>query len=290
MDKTHKSESKAELSSEDSSHDPRCRSYGWLGYRPTHLQSCLSPRWILLNCCLLIFTQAFVVTGISGVVVTSIEKRFFLRSSQIGVIFAFYEVGSIIFTALFSYFGNNHKPKCLGLGALVLGFGCLTFSLPQLLVGPYEPVETHSSDLCADGVENGTFPGAAGNSTEAALRGTVCKDLKWYSVFVLVVGQLVVGAGASPIFNLGAKYVEENTSRRNSGVFLGIFYSFATCGTGIGFLIGGYFLAVYVDVVQVGEFKKKKNRTTVCKQLHRQKLSLGIEGYPIPELVYTKRL
>lgn len=199
---------------------------------------------MLVSCCFLIFAQAFVVSGISGVVVTSIEKRFFLRSSQIGTIFAFYEVGCIIFTALVSYFGHNHKSKWLGLGSLVLGLGCLTFALPQLLADPYEPVVTRSSDLCA----NGTSPNA---TLEGPRRGTVCKDLEWSNVFALVLGQLVIGAGASPIFNLGAKYVEENTSRRNSGVFLGIFYSFATCGTGVGFLIGGYFLAVYVDVVQV---------------------------------------
>ena len=53
--------------------------------------------------------------------------------------------------------------------------------------------------------------------------------------------QLLVGAGASPVHNLGSAYLDENVTRKNSGVYLGIYYAVATLGPGIGFLLGGYF-------------------------------------------------
>ena len=218
------------------------RGYGWLFCRPNLLQSCLCPRWILVCCCLLIFTQSFIISGLSAVVVTSIERRYFLRSSQVGVIFASYDIGNTMFTIVVSYFGYRHKPKWLGIGSIVLGLGCLVFALPQLLVGDYEPVTAQTTDLCQN---NRTLFNAINANEKDG------KNFYWYNILVIVVGQVIIGAGSSPIFNLGSAYLDENASRENSGVYLGIYYAAAAIGSGIGFLLGGIFLAIYVDIVQV---------------------------------------
>ena len=218
------------------------RGYGWFTYRPNHLQSCLSPRWILVCCCLLVLSDAFIVAGISPVVVTSIEKRYFFQSSQIGFIFAFYEIANTISTVVISYFGHRHKPKWLGVGSFILGIGSLIFALPQLLVGEYEPVVGQTADLCE---KNRTLLNALSASVEN------CKSSKWYIILVFIVGQAIIGVGSSPIYNLGAAYVDENTSRRNSGMYLAMYYSATAIGIGIGFLLGGHLLGIYVDIFQV---------------------------------------
>lgn len=214
-------------------------SYGWLGCRPRCLGRCLSSRWILFFCCVLVGAQGMIVTGLTGVVITSIEKRFFLRSSQVGGVFACYDIGNTIFTIVVSYFCHSHKPRWLGVGSLVLGLGSLVFALPQLLAGSYEPVTAQMSDLCA---ANGSFPNATSGVEDA------CRSSRWFHLLVFVLGQLLIGAGASPIYNIGSAYLDENVTRKNSGVYLGIYYAVATLGPGIGFLLGGYFLSVYVDI------------------------------------------
>ena len=224
----------------DTTHE--CRGYGWFAYRPNHLQSCLSPRWILVCCSMLIFTESFIVTGVLPVVVTSIEKRYFLQSSQIGVIYAFYEIGNTILTIVVSYFGHYHKPKWLGLGSLVLGLGCLIFALPQLLIGQYEPAIAQTADLC----QNNQMLLNTSNASE-----TNCKSSKWYNMLVFAVGQFIIGAGCSPVYNLGAASLDENTSRENSGVYLGIYYAVSIIGSGMGFILGGHFLTIYIDIAQV---------------------------------------
>ena len=216
-------------------------SYGWFGYKPRCLQPCLSPRWILFSCCWLVFAESFIVSGLSGVVVSSLEKRYFLRSSQVGGIYATYEVTGIIVALVISYFGHTHKPRWLGVGSLVLGFGCLTFALPQLLAGRYEPVIARDTDLCRS--HNLTSLNGAANADEET-----CKKSSWYHLMVFVLGELLIGAGASPIYNLGLAYLDENVSRKNSGLYLGVFYAVSTLGPGLGFLLGGYFLRIYVDI------------------------------------------
>ncbi|XP_028405816.1 solute carrier organic anion transporter family member 4C1-like [Dendronephthya gigantea] len=212
--------------------------YGWFSVRPSFLQRFLSSRWILVFCCILVGTQGMIVTGLSGVVISSIEKRYYLRSSQVGSIFSCYDIGNTLVTLLVSYVGHSHKSKWLGAGSVVLGLGCLLFSLPQLIVGDYEPTIAKTSDLCR-------YNETLRNATHSLDN---CRKSQWYHMFVFVLGQLLIGAGASPVYNLGSAYLDENVTRRNSGMYLGVFYAVATLGPGIGFLFGGYFLTIYIDI------------------------------------------
>ena len=212
--------------------------YGWLSFRPGFLQGLLSSRWALVFCCLLVGTQSLIVTGLSGVVISSIEKRYYLRSSEVGSIFSCYDIGSTIVTLVVSYVGHSHKSKWLGTGSLVLGLGCLVFALPQLIVGKYEPAIAQAADLCQI---NETLR----NSTNSL---DICRGSQWYHMMVFVLGQLLIGAGAAPVYNLGSAYLDENVTRKNSGIYLGFYYAVATLGPGLGFIIGGVFLSVYIDI------------------------------------------
>ena len=222
--------------------------YGWLSCRPSFLQPCLATGWILSSCCFYVFFQQFIVTGISNVVVTSLEKRFFLKSSQAGTIFSCFDIGNLILTIFVSYFGYRHKPKWLGCGALVFALGCFLFALPQFLADKFKPVVSTSTDLCLGNSSNfysNFTPNSEGQESIS------CRDSKWYNLLLLVAGQLAIGAGSSPLFNLGPSYLDENVSQKNSGLVIALYFSVATLGSGTGFILGGYFLAIYVDFVQV---------------------------------------
>ena len=223
-------------------------SYGWLSCRPSLLQPCLATGWILSSCCFYVFFQQFIVTGISNVVVTSLEKRFFLKSSQAGTVFSCFDIGNLILTFFVSYFGYQHKPKWLGTGALVFALGCFVFALPQFVADKYKPVVTTSTDVCL-----GNSTNLYSNSTPSfkGQDSLSCRESKWYYLLLLVAGQLIIGAGSSPLFNLGPSYLEENVSHKNSGLAIGLYFSVAALGSGTGFILGGYFLAIYVDIVQV---------------------------------------
>ena len=220
--------------------------YGWKCCRPSFLQSCLSPGWILASCCCYVFVQQFIVTGISNVVVSSVEKRFFLRSSEAGAVLSCFEVGNLFLTIIVSYFGHRHKAKWLGSGALVFALGCFVFVLPQFITEKYDPIVSKSTDVCRN-ISNTT---AKSFTTEEDL---LCRQSHWYLVFLLVAGQVIIGAGASPLFSLGPSYLDENVTQKNSGLFISLYYSIAALGAGTGFIVGGYFLVIYVDFSQVSQ-------------------------------------
>ena len=234
-------EMSAESSTTISPPEIECVKYGWLSCRPSFLQCCLCAGWILITCSWYLFIHQFIVTGISNVVVTSLEKRFFLNSSQVGTIFSCFDISNLILTIVVSYFGYRHKPKWLGSGSFVFGLGCLIFALPQLIADKYDPIVAKNTELCQN----------SSNFSINTQDELPCKESKWYLVFLLVVGQLIIGCGASPIFNLGPSYLDENVSQKNSGLIIGLYYSAAMLGTGVGYVVGGYFLSIYVDFVQV---------------------------------------
>ncbi|XP_028405817.1 solute carrier organic anion transporter family member 4C1-like [Dendronephthya gigantea] len=215
-------------------------SYGWRRYRPGFLQCCLTSKWVAAACCFLIATESFIATGLSGVTITSLEKQFYLRSFQVGGILTCYEVSSVVLALIVSYYGHVHKAKWLGFGAIALGFGCLVFAMPQWLSDRYSPTISQRSDLCQV------------NSTEdaGALTEEKCRSVEWYYIFIFILGQLLIGAGASPIYNLAISYVDENVSRKNSGMYLAILYAISAVGPALGFLLAGYFLTIWVDIEQ----------------------------------------
>ena len=241
--------------------------YGWLKYRPSFLQCCLTPRWILAACCFLVVAESFIVSGLSSVTITSLERRFYLRSYQVAGIFICYEVSATVLTIVVSYFGHAHKAKWLGVGSIVTGIGCLVFALPQWINDPYIPTIAQESDLCV----------SDDNSTTTL--DQTCRNSQWYDILIFVIGQLLIGAGASPIYNLCCAYIDENVTRKNSGIYLAVFYAISILGPGLGFIVGGYFLTIYVDINQVrfnfcggwGTPRKDQNRFVIFLKLKRKR-------------------
>jgi len=175
-----------------------------------------------------------IVSGFSGVVISSLEKRFSLRTSEAGIIVSCYDISAAIMAIVVSYYGHHHKPKWLGIGAFILGIGCFLFALPHVLVGRYEPGSS-ATNLC---------------SSDAFPTNLVCRSSVWYHIFVFVLAEFFIGVGATPVYILGTAFIDENTRHSTSGIFLGIMYAIATLGPALGFLLGGEFLKIYVDIQQ----------------------------------------
>ena len=215
--------------------------YGWLKYRPRFLQCCLTSRWILAACSLLVAAEGFIVSGLVSVTITSLERRFYLKSFQVGGIITCYEVSAVVLTLIVSYYGHVHKAKWLGSGAIALGIGCFVFAMPQWLSGKHTPNVARTSGLCLGEITL--------NTTTPA--DQICKTTEWYYILIFVLGQLLIGAGASPVYTLCAAFIDENVSRKNSGICLAVFYTVSGLGPALGFVLGGYFLTIYVDIEQV---------------------------------------
>lgn len=97
------------------------------------------------------------MNGFINVVITTIERRFGLRSSQTGLVASGYDIASFVCLVPVTYFGGRigaSKPRWLGWGVVMMGLGSLTFALPHFLVGTYR-ASSATSNVCGSG--NGTF-------------------------------------------------------------------------------------------------------------------------------------
>lgn len=102
-----------------------------------------------------------IVNGLINVSITTIERRFELKSSQFAPVASGYDFASFCVLIPLTYFGGRataSKPRWIGCGVLLMAVGSLVFALPHFLVGPYRAI-SGELDVCQTGNE------ATGNST-----------------------------------------------------------------------------------------------------------------------------
>ncbi|XP_028515335.1 solute carrier organic anion transporter family member 4A1-like, partial [Exaiptasia diaphana] len=211
---------------------------GLLTWRSKVLQRFARPGWFLVFQCWFVLAQGMIVSGLTGVVISSLEKRFFLKTSQVGAISSCYDIAAALMAIIVSYYGHYHKPKWLGWGAVILSIGCFLFALPHVLVGKYIP-SGNEKDLCIANATSTLSP-----------QPPTCHSSSWYIIITFVIAEFFIGVGATPVYILGPSYIDENVKHTTSGVFLGTMYAIATIGPALGYLLGGKFLEIFVDLEQ----------------------------------------
>ncbi|XP_068085065.1 solute carrier organic anion transporter family member 4A1 [Anabrus simplex] len=224
--------------------DARC---GWCFLRPDFLQRFRTAKWVLFWLCWAGALQGMVVNGFVNVVITTIERRFSLRSAQSGLVAGGYDIASFICLVPVTYLGGRpaaSKPRWLGWGVLVMGLGSLVFAVPHFAVGPYRGASSIAyvcNTTASSEIQSTTC------SSDDEGNGEHVSNFMWLFLF----GQLLHGAGASPLYTLGVTFIDENVSKKMSSVYLGIYYTTAIIGPALGYVVGGELLKIYSDVFTV---------------------------------------
>ena len=213
------------------------------------LNNLRSPKWFLVFLSLAACAQGALINGLVNVVITSIEIRFGMKSSDTGLLVACQDIGSLLVMLPASHFGSRlgaSKPRWIAVGIMVLGLGSFIWTLPHFLTGPYLPGEVgsveepqQSSSLCQMNKEN-LCQGEEGED-----RGNLAKYR-----FVFMIGQLLNGAGCSPLLSLGTTFMDEAVGPKSSPVYIAIFQMWLVIGPALGYVIGGQLLLVHTDLIQ----------------------------------------
>nr|XP_044989012.1 solute carrier organic anion transporter family member 4C1 [Jaculus jaculus] len=207
---------------------------GWRDCRPRCLQRCNTPRGFLLLYCLLALTQGIVVNGLVNISISTIEKRYEMKSSLTGLISSSYDIAFCLLSLFVSFFGERgHKPRWLASASFMIGLGALVFSLPQFFSGTYK-LGSIFEDTCS----------TTRNST-GCISST--SSLSNY-LYVFILGQLLLGTGGTPLYTLGTAFIDDSVPTHKSSLYIGIGYSMSILGPAIGYVLGGQLLTMYIDV------------------------------------------
>lgn len=212
--KEHLTQSRSDHSdTEEDAADTRC---GWGACRPSYMQVLARPVTYLVCISALVLTQSLLVAGYTNSILTSIEKRYHLLSSELGVIVSSYDVTCMISIIVVSYLGDRHnRPMWLGRGAVIMAFGSLLFTLPYFLGGKYDIHRyfhnrtEYDINLC--------------NSTN--LDASTCSEknvLSGHWIFILfMIAKMTIGVGTAPVYTLGPTYLYDNVRSGLYSIYAG---------------------------------------------------------------------
>jgi MFS family permease len=65
---------------------------------------------------------------------------------------------------------------------------------------------------------------------------------------IFSIAQMLMGAGTTPLYSLGPAYIDENVHPKASPIYLGVWFATTIMGPGLGFIVGGSILSIYVDI------------------------------------------
>ncbi|XP_012496511.1 PREDICTED: solute carrier organic anion transporter family member 4C1 [Propithecus coquereli] len=207
---------------------------GWRNFHPQCLQRCNTPQGFLLHYCLLAVTQGIVVNGLVNISISTIEKRYEMKSSLTGLISSSYDISFCLLSLFVSFFGERgHKPRWLAFASFMIGLGALVFSLPQFFSGEYQ-LGSIFEDTCL----------ITRNSTSCT---SSTSSLSNY-LYVFILGQLLLGTGGTPLYTLGTAFIDDSVPTHKSSLYIGIGYAMSILGPAIGYVLGGQLLTMYIDV------------------------------------------
>ncbi|XP_076813340.1 solute carrier organic anion transporter family member 5A1-like [Clavelina lepadiformis] len=208
---------------------------------PLWLQRFATAKWFLAVIGLFVLVQSMLVSGITSSVITTIEKRYGLRSAESGLVVSAFDIGSLIVVIFISYFGGQgHRARWVGVGAIFVAIGAVLFAFPQFLSSPYQPPQTVDA-LSFDFL-------CTANRTNTTEFQCEAQEANTLYLLLFVLSNMIMGIGSTPIYTLGSTFIYDSVPKDDASLYVSSLYAIGAVGPAAGYLLGGFFLTFYVDL------------------------------------------
>ncbi|XP_030830627.1 solute carrier organic anion transporter family member 4A1-like isoform X3 [Strongylocentrotus purpuratus] len=222
-------------------------SCGWCDWRPRWLQRFNSQRWLLAAISSAACMTLMIEDGFTNSAITSIERRFQLRSQDIGTILSIYEFTVIISIIPVTYFGGRgNKPRWISIGCFVVGVASLLFALPHFTTERYAYFSEKGNEQATCHLHEANS--SSTSSVDSCRRNG--KSISLLSRYIILFGaaKVIAGIGAPPQGSLGVVFIDESITTKQNGMYLSTYLTMGTFGSAIGYILAGIFLNIYTDI------------------------------------------
>ncbi|XP_060081019.1 solute carrier organic anion transporter family member 2A1-like [Ylistrum balloti] len=183
--------------------------------------------------------------------ITTLERQFGLSSGESGIILSCNDIGFLLTVLLFGHFGPRfHIPRLLSMAVVLYGISGLMCSLPPFISGFSSSVDGNSVLNKSEDNSMTSLCKPEGNSSihscssEETLK---TERVKWVVVYLgICLG--IQGVGKSPRSPLGTLYIDNNTEKGKTGLYLGITTALGMMGPFVALMLGGVFGKLPVDL------------------------------------------
>ena len=187
---------------------------GYGPIKPACLQIFTRPLVFTLHVGIVLAVLYSGITYFSGII-TTIERQFQLSSSEVAALSVLNDAVSLSLVIFATYFGDkSNRPRWIAGGAILISVGFIFCALPHYLSDPVYPfaisqspqesgvcnIDTNFAGDMYKNVSHNSSSDACGGASNASGMGLV----KW-----LLIGQIIIGVGSSPLFPLTLSYIDD---------------------------------------------------------------------------------
>ncbi len=165
--------------------------------------------------CVLFFAESMCSNGLIGATMSTVEKRYGIRSAHSGWIPSSYELTGIPVMLLVGIVGSRiHRPRCMALAGLVSAAGALVYTLPHFIDEPRLQTTRHDSQYCTrDAITNGT----------SCFDTDISSTSSQFYLTIFILAAIFMSFGAGPMYVMGSAYIDDSTSPGQSAFYIGQF-------------------------------------------------------------------
>lgn len=192
--------------------------YGCCLAKPRFLRFLNTARWFLFWMFLSNTFISMLVNGLAGVVLTSIETRFHLTSSETGWISSAYELGALPVYVIITLYGTHiHRPRWAGIGLVLSSIGSVLFIIPHFTTGVYNPQNSEMQDefLCLSLGEHNASLERTCDLGSARERSPLAK---YFVVFLIA--RVLQGLGVVPATTGTVTFLDDVTSKEDFSFYI----------------------------------------------------------------------
>lgn len=224
--------------------------YAWLGIKVSH-------QFIIFWLSLAALLHNVLMNGANNVIISSLQKEFYLSSRETGVYVSIYDMGSLISAVVIPFASaQGSKPRWIAFGMVMLFTGCFTNVLPHFLrtnsVNSFN--NENSIELCNQTLINGVSlerPHPSAFEFETSTKSDHNNQHQNNKIFqlkhLLYAANIINGLSSASMTSLAFSYIEDIAPPGLSSIYESIYFAVGALGVGIGFIITSKCLSIHTD-------------------------------------------